>query len=76
MIQLVHGHFTSEKESISGYCNDGDIVARGLRVENKSYTSQLNVTLTNDLAGESIECVHDDGINFTMVGSLNITAGI
>ena len=75
MIQLVHGHFASEKGSVR-YCNDGDIVARGLRVENNSYTSQLNVTLTSDLAGESIECFHDDGINFTTVGLLNITAGI
>ena len=75
MIQLVHGHFASEKESF-GDCNDGSIVARGLRVENNSYTSQLNVTLTYDMAGESIECVYDDGINTTKVGSLNVTAGI
>ena len=76
-IVLLHSRFTSESEDEAfGECNDGAIVGRGLRVENNSYTSQLNVTLTSDLAGESIECVHDDGINITKVGSLNIPTGM
>ena len=45
-IELLHSRFTSESEDEAfGYCNDGAIVGRGLRVENNSYTSQLNVKL-------------------------------
>ena len=57
------------------FCEDGSIEARGVRVENSSYTSQLNVTLTSNITGKSIECAHDDGSNLTTIGSLNIEAG-
>ena len=43
-------------------CNNGTIVARMLSVEGNNYTSQLNVTVTPDTAGKTIECVHDDGL--------------
>ena len=50
------------------------IVAQGLRVENGSYISQLNVTVTSDVIGKSIECLYDNQINTTTtVGSLNLT---
>jgi hypothetical protein len=42
-------------------CNNGVIVARGLGVEGNSYTSQLNVTITPDIAGKTINCFHDNG---------------
>lgn len=32
-------------------CNNGNIVGRIIRVENGSFTSQLNVTLTSDIIG-------------------------
>ena len=35
-------------------------MARTLSVEGNNYTSQLNVTVTLDTAGKTIECVHDD----------------
>ena len=42
--------------SVSGSCNNGDIVARSLSAEGNNYTSQLNVTITPETAGKTIEC--------------------
>ena len=41
-------------------CNNGAIVARILSAEGNNYTSQLNVTITPDTAGKTIECVNYD----------------
>lgn len=61
-------------------CNNGRIQGFVVRVENDSispinYTSQLEVTLTSDLINKNIECVLDNGISETVVGSAIITAG-
>jgi riboflavin synthase alpha subunit len=45
-------------------CNNGFIVARGLSVEGNNYTSQLNVTITPDTAGETIICASDNGTRY------------
>ena len=60
-IALLHSRFTSANGTF-GVCNNGAIVARSLPVEgnNTTYTSQLNVTVTSDIAGETIMCVHDN----------------
>lgn len=61
-------------------CDNGHILGTIVRVENNSisfsYTSQLNITLTSDLINTSIECVHDNGMSETVVGSTVITGGI
>ena len=51
-------------------CNNGAIVGRSLRVEdNSSYTSQLNVTVSSDMFGESIECAHvPNAIDVIVIG--------
>ena len=43
-------------------CNNGAIVARILSVDGNNFTSQLNVTVTSETIGKTIECLHDDGI--------------
>ena len=67
-------------ENVSQFCNNGDIIARSVKVENTnyglSYTSQLHVSLISDLINSWIECVYDNGFNEALVGSLNVTAGI
>ena len=77
-ITLLNNRQSSSK-NVSQVCNNGDIYARSIKVENTSYginhTSQLNVTLTSVLVNSTIECIHDDGTNGDVVGSLNITAG-
>ena len=55
-------------------CNNGNIVGRIIQVENGSFTSQLNVTLTSDIVGKSIECAYDNG-TVHRVDSLNLTTG-
>ena len=57
-IALLHPRFTSAIGTY-GVCNSGAIVARSFSVEGNNYTSQLNVTFTSDIAGETIMCVHD-----------------
>ena len=73
-ITLLHRQFL---ESARGQCNSGSIVGHSLRIDNGSYlvyTSQLNVTVSSDMIGKSIECFYDDqsGIK-EVVGNLNIT---
>ena len=55
-------------------CNNGSIVGRIIRVENGVFISQLNVTLTSDIIGRSIECAYDNGM-IHKIGSLNLTTG-
>jgi hypothetical protein len=46
---------------VIGVCNNGAIVARSLSVEGNNYTSQLDVIVTPDIVGKSVECLHDSG---------------
>lgn len=72
VIELVHRqreHFNSHT------CNDGKVVARIVRVENTSFISQLNITLTHDIIRKSIECISDNGASTERVGSMNLTSG-
>ena len=54
-----------------GTCNNGAIVGRSLSVDGNNYTSQLNVTITPDIAGKTIECLNydktDDILIFTSI---------
>ena len=61
----------------TGICSDGAIVAQGVSVESNCYTSQLNVTLSSSMNGESIICAHHNSTGTTVIGTfmLNITSG-
>ena len=77
-ITLLHRRFTSVEGTALGICNQGSIIGRSLRVENGSfYTSQLRVTVSSEVIGKSIRCLHDD-TNTALVGELIIdrTTGI
>ena len=67
-ILLLHIFFSLAKGDY-GSCNNGDIVGQSLSVEGNNYTSQLNVTVTSDTAGRTIECLHDayDGLTATLI---------
>ena len=75
VINLLHSEFISQ-EGAFGNCNDGGIVGCSLRIENNRYTSQLGVVVTNDMSGETIECVYDNGATTTEIGnySINLTS--
>ena len=65
-IVFLHSRFSYNRSGQLSYCNNGAIVARMLSVEDNYYTyiytSQLNVTVTHDIAGKTIECASDNGI--------------
>ena len=73
-IVLQHKRFPSENGGVHA-CNNGLITAQSLTVdeEQRVYTSQLSVNVTDKLIGKSIECVHDNVSDSTIVGSVNIT---
>ena len=60
-----------------GECNNGAMVGRVIRTGNNSYTSQLTVTVTTEMIGRNISCVHDNGVSAYVIGSsqLAITTG-
>jgi hypothetical protein len=52
-------------------CNNGAIVVQGIDAVNSSYTSQLNITVTYDMVGKTIECSNSDSA--TSVGSYTVS---
>ena len=74
IIELLHSHdgtVTFNDQT----CNNGEVVGRIVRVENGSFISQLNVTLTNNTAGRTIECANDNGTSIRRIGLLNLPIG-
>ena len=63
-IVLIHGRFNGSK-----LCNDGAIVARSLFAECNYFTSQLNVTITPDIAGKRVVCLHFNGTHDILIFS-------
>jgi hypothetical protein len=61
-IVLIHTFFSYPYREVAGECNNGAIVARSLSAEGNNYTSQLNVIVTPEIVGKSIECRYDHGI--------------
>ena len=73
---MLHRRFCKDQGAF-GSCNDGNIVGSSLGFEcANSYTSQLNISLTLDLVGKNIQCIHDNDGNITNVGQVNITSGM
>ena len=64
---LHHSQF-NHPQGIKRSCNNGAIIARSLHGENGTYTSQLSVTVTSELIGDVIECLHDNGSAINVVG--------
>ena len=69
---IVLPHHCFLHSGTSGSCNNGSIVARSLSVEGNNYTSQLNVTVTPDIAGKTIQCAHSDVIHTKYLSSWTI----
>ena len=68
-IILLHSRFNNQNHGTRVICNDGDIVGSSVEVENNCYTSKLEVQLTTDLIGSTIECFRDDGVQEILVNS-------
>ena len=79
-ISLLHRlYFTESSASYAyGECNNGSIIAQSLSIEDGMfYTSQLNITVSDDVIGRSIECNYDDSSTTTLqlIGTTNVITG-
>lgn len=76
-IIILH-HVWFGTETAVGECNNNNIVGRGLRTENSSFTSRLYVTICPQFNNKTIECTIHEGSTLTSIGSytLNVTTGI
>ena len=62
VLSLVHILYNSTELHVIcayGECNNGAIKAQGIRIQNGTYISQLNVSVNTDMIGRSIECFED-----------------
>lgn len=57
-IVLLHRHFTNPDGTIRT-CDNGAIVAQSLSVQNNLYTTQLNITVTQNIIRKNITCIYD-----------------
>ena len=75
-IVLPHNLF-NEISTAAGVCNNGLFTAYGIRVVNNSYTSRLNITVSHNTAGKTIQCAYDDGQHEAIIGTdiVSITTG-
>ncbi len=55
---LLHRRFTEPDGAIRN-CNSGATVAQSLYIQGSLYTSQLNITVTHNVAGKTIMCFYD-----------------
>ena len=76
-IPLLHtrfGQFKVEEKN----CNNGDIIGRSVVVEMENgsnhYISRLVVVVKSEIFGKDIQCTYDDGVNVSLVGSINLSA--
>ena len=51
-------------------CNNGQIIGRGISQQNNCYTSQLNITLGEELIGRNVMCGIDDGQQLTTIDNI------
>ena len=67
-IVLLHSRFESDR-NILKTCNNKTIMGQGLDVDGNCYTSQLNVTVSPDKIGDTIECAHYNNGTTDTIGS-------
>ena len=71
-IQLRHSRFNSSSDTmITGQC--GPLRAYEVASANNTFTSQLNVTITDEVVGKTVQCLYDDGRMEAIVGTDYVT---
>ena len=75
-ITLPHSDFQG---GISKECNNGRIIGESVKfnLQQKSYSSQLSVNVSEELNGKTVECAYDNSTIVTTIGlsTLRITSG-
>ena len=67
-------HSEYNKAQAIGECNGGTITAMSIGVSENCYTSRLIVTIGEEMINKSIECIHDDFENITIIGQKSLMA--
>ena len=74
-LYLSHEHFTKPGGTTTS-CDNGSTVAQSLYVQNNFYISQLNITVTHDTAGQTIQCgYYTMGDNYTTLSASPMYTG-
>ena len=69
-IALLHSEFPGG----FGACSNGSIVGRGVREDpGNVFVSQLNVSVTLNSAGATVQCIYDNGGISTLINSSTIS---
>ena len=73
-IALLHSNTSIQRSLV---CNNGAIVGRLIRAENSTHISQLTVSVSAEMIGMNISCLHDNPGGINMIGSslLTLTTG-
>ena len=74
-ITLRHSQFASNQAFQT--CNNGDVVGRGLDVTNNCYTSQLNITVRENLNNKTVQCafISSEGTRIIGESVLSVVSG-
>ena len=75
-IVLQHNRFSyTDRSPAVGECNNGGIVAHGVRRVDNNFTSEININLdvNSALSGNTITCFCDDGTMLMSIGNYTIT---
>ena len=54
-------------------CNNGAVVGYSIGVENNCYTSNLDILVSPELNGRTVECSIDDGVTITPIGTATLS---
>ena len=75
--EMIFLHSMSRFINTSRGCNGGAITGRGIRIEEDTYTSQVNITIDSYMDGKSVACVYERESSRTVVNnsSIAITSG-
>ena len=72
LLSLPHSQFDHESQDVIRTCNDDAVIGRSISIQNGTYTSQLSITITSELLGDTIQCIHNNGRSLSEVGSSRI----
>ena len=72
--EIVFRH--SQFDNVTKICNAGAIRGQSLSIVDKEYTSQLNISLTSELIGQNITCIHNYYCNSNSSTFKEITSAI
>ena len=67
-IVLSHSQFNRSQHGFNISCNNETVIGQILSNDDGIYSSQLNITVTTQLIGDTIECFHDNGMQSILVG--------